>query len=102
MKNTNKMPFGYKENVEPDLLQSDTVRTIFDVMIKYCNKVTDEQLEDFIEEHKELYGKDLDFTQAKETLALEMTKKYINEELDREWQEYLLAKKGTKVSDSGQ
>lgn len=102
MKNTNKMPFGYKHNGDIDLLQFSAIKTIFDVMIKYCDEITDEQLEDLVDEYKELRGEDLDFTQAKETLAIEMTKRYINEELDRKLQEYLLAQKGTKVSGSGE
>ena len=59
------MLFGYKENGEIDLLQSDVVKSIFNVIIKYCNKITDEELEDFVEEHKKQYGEELDFTQAK-------------------------------------
>lgn len=102
MKNTNKMPFGYKHNGDIDFLRFGAVKTIFDVMIKYCEEITDEQLEDLVDEYKELRGEDLDFTQAKETLAVEMTKRYINEELDRKLQEYLLAQKGTKVSASGE
>lgn len=102
MKNTNELPFGYKENGEIDLLQADVVRAIFEIMIKYSDKITDEQLEDFVEEHKEQYGEDLDYTQAKETLAIGMAKRFINEELDRKWQEYLSAKKEAKVSGSGE
>lgn len=94
------MPFGYKENGEIDPLQSGVVKRIFDTMIKYCGEVTDKQLEDYLEEHKEIYGEDLDIAQTRDTLALEMTKRYIKEELDKTWQEYQSAKKGVKVSDS--
>lgn len=102
MKNTNQMSFRYKHNGDIDFLKFGTVKTIFDVMIKYCDEITDEQLEDLVDEYKELRGEDLDFTQAKETLAVEMTKRYINEELDRRLQKYLSAKKGEMVSDSGE
>lgn len=88
MKNTNQMPFGYKENGEPDPIQSEIVKYSYEKVIEYKDNPPQVLVDEVIESHKETYGEVLSYDEAKEKVSLAQIEKLVAKEINEKWKDY--------------
>ena len=102
MKNINEIPFGYKANGEVDPIAADIVRYAFEKVDEYSKNPPEFLVNEVIESYKETYDEVLSYDEAKEKVSLAKIERLVAEEVNEKWKEHFAAKKGIKVSGSGE